>query len=52
MMTHPCDAHDNHQLYGTGALADYLSYMIKESLGNSKEKLRVSAETLRYLHSR
>ncbi len=49
------DAHGNRQLSGTGALADYLSTLIKEKLGalmksrGKDAKLRVRGDTFGYL---
>jgi ATP-dependent phosphofructokinase / diphosphate-dependent phosphofructokinase len=49
------DAHGNRQLSGSGALADYLSTLVKEKLGKVMEgrgqsaKLRVRGDTFGYL---
>lgn len=44
------DAHGNRQLSGSGALADYLSNLIKDRLGKIKSaKLRVRGDTFGYL---
>ena len=44
------DAHGNAQLSGSGALADYLTNLIKTKLGQtSKTKLRVRGDTFGYL---
>jgi 6-phosphofructokinase 1 len=45
------DAHGNRQLSGSGALADYLTNLIKDKLGAAKPgtKLRVRGDTFGYL---